>query len=156
MKVLFSPKVDFNMFGIKEQSAIKQVKIPYRSGGGSGGTLASGNNGLLSNAFLLSCHEVGWVPSDLSGNTNYFPVDGAKLSYFEYGNGTSANQKRKSTYLWHLRSPRGDSVSRSLNVLTSGERNDDDTNVSRGVRPALVLPSTAVFDENTMLPKGVA
>ena len=61
------------------QSAIKQIKLPYRKNGGSGGTDQSGANGLSCKIFLLSGYEVGFTTSD----NPYFPVDGAKLSYFE-------------------------------------------------------------------------
>ena len=80
----------FNSLGSVEQATIKQVKIPYRSAGGSGGTDQSGANGLPCKVFLLSGYEVGWTTSD----DDYFPVDGAKLSYFESGTGSSANNKR--------------------------------------------------------------
>lgn len=65
------------------QSAIKSVKIPYVNGTGSGGSVASGANGLSAEVFLLSGYEVGFTTSD---NQN-FPVDGAKLDYFDSGTG---------------------------------------------------------------------
>lgn len=80
----------FNALGSAEQAAIKQVKIPYRKNGGSGGSDQSGANGLLCKIFLLSGYEIGFTTSD----SQYFPQDGAKLSYFEPGTGTSANNKR--------------------------------------------------------------
>lgn len=79
-----------NLFDSNIKDAIKQVKIPYRKNGGSGGTNQSGANGLSCKIFLLSGYEVGWTSSD----NQYFPQDGAKLSYFESGTGTSANNKR--------------------------------------------------------------
>ena len=98
-----------NLFESNIRDAIKQVKIPYRKNGGSGGTDQSGANGLSAKIFLLSGYEVGWTTSDYS----YFPVDGAKLSYFESGTGTSANNKRianlnGSAAAWWLRSPSTD------------------------------------------------
>ena len=86
------------------QSQIKQVKIPYRQNGGSGGTDRSGANGLSCKIFLLSGKEVGWDSSD----NQYFPNDGAKLDYFLDGTGTSANNKRiaylnNSATNWWLR-----------------------------------------------------
>ena len=86
--------------------AIKQVKIPYRQNGGSDGTDRSGSNGLSCKIFLLSGKEVGWDSSD----NQYFPNDGAKLSYFLDGTGSSANRKRVATLNgraadWWLRSP---------------------------------------------------
>ena len=79
-----------NLFDSNIQKAIKQVKLPYRKNGGSGGTDQSGANGLSCKVFLLSGYEVGWTSSD----NQYFPQDGAKLSYFESGTGTFANIKR--------------------------------------------------------------
>ena len=72
------------------QAAVKQVKIPYRKGTGSGGSTVSGSSGLSTKIFLLSGYELGWTTS----NSSYFPVDGAKLSYFDSGTGTTANNKR--------------------------------------------------------------
>ena len=81
----FLAKFDANI-----QAQIKQVKLPYRQNGGSGGTDRNGANGLSCKIFLLSGYECGWTTS----NNPYFPVDGAKLAYFEAGTGTSANNKR--------------------------------------------------------------
>lgn len=126
------------------RNAIKQVKIPYRhNGGGSGGTDRSGSNGLSCKIFLLSGKEVGWDSSD----SRYFPNDGAKLSYFLDGTGSSANQKRVATLNgsaadWWLRSPRLNNAGRVLGVYSSGGySNIWGANNSCGVRPALVLPS---------------
>lgn len=79
-----------NLFESNIRDAIKQVKLPYRKNGGSGGSDQSGANGLLCKIFLLSGYEIGFTTSDNS----YFPVDGAKLSYFESGTGSSALNKR--------------------------------------------------------------
>ena len=68
-----------NLFESNIRDAIKQVKLPYRKNGGSGGSDQSGANGLLCKIFLLSGYEIGFTTSD----NPYFPVDGAKLSYFE-------------------------------------------------------------------------
>lgn len=70
-----------NLFESNIRDAIKQVKIPYRKNSGFGSSDQSGANGLPAKIFLLSGYEVGWTTSD---NQN-FPVDGAKLSYFEAG-----------------------------------------------------------------------
>ena len=95
-----------NLFESNIRDAIKQVKLPYRKNGGSGGSDQSGANGLLCKIFLLSGYEIGFTTSD----NPYFPVDGAKLSYFEAGTGSSALNKRiaylnGSAAYWWLRSP---------------------------------------------------
>lgn len=146
----------FNSLGSAEQAAIKQVKIPYRKNGGSGGTDQSGANGLLCKIFLLSGYEVGWTTSD----NQYFPQDGAKLSYFESGTGTSAQNKRianlnGSAAYWWLRSPATIDTIYGWLVLPSGGFSYSRPSNSDGIRPALVLPKTALFDETTMLLKGV-
>lgn len=147
----------FNSLGSAEQAAIKQVKIPYRKNGGSGGTDQSGANGLLCKIFLLSGYEVGWTTSD----NQYFPQDGAKLSYFESGTGTSAQNKRianlnGSAAYWWLRSPATIDTIYGWLVLPSGGFSYSRPSNSDGIRPALVLPKTALFDKTTMLLKGVA
>lgn len=147
----------FNSLGSVEQAAIKQVKIPYRKNGGSGGTDQSGANGLSTKIFLLSGYEVGWTTSD----NRYFPVDGAKLAYFESGTGTSANNKRianltGSAVRWWLRSPDPGDVDVVWYVSYNGNYNGYYASTSYGIRPALILSKTALFDETTMLLKGAA
>lgn len=141
-----------NLFESNIRDAIKQVKIPYRKNGGSGGTDQSGANGLSAKIFLLSGYEVGWTTSDYS----YFPVDGAKLSYFESGTGTSANNKRianlnGSAALWWLRSPHTSNTGRVWNVNSDGDCSRSGASYSNGIRPALILPSTLlVSDDGTV------
>lgn len=145
----------FNSLGTVEQATIKQVKIPYRKDGGKGGTDQSGANGLSCKIFLLSGSEVGWTASD----NQYFPVDGAKLSYFEAGTGTSANNKRianlngSATYWW-LRSPRTSDTIYVWYIYSDGSYDYRQASGSGGIRPAIIIPSTAKFDANTMLLKG--
>lgn len=134
------------------QAAIKQVKIPYRKNGGSGGTDQTGANGLSCKVFLLSGYEVGWTTS----TSSYFPVDGAKLSYFEAGTGSSANNKRIANLyggaaIWFLRSPYTYNTTYVWYVFLNGGYYAGNANNSDGVRPALVLPSTLlVSDDGTI------
>lgn len=137
------------LFDSNIQGAIKQVKLPYRKNGGSGGTDQSGANGLSAKIFLLSGYEVGWTTSDNS----YFPVDGAKLSYFESGTGTSANNKRianlnGSAANWWLRSPFTNYTNSVWDVNSNGYYNGSSASSSRGIRPALVLPSTLLVSDD--------
>lgn len=140
------------------QAVVKQVKIPYVNGTGSGGSVASGANGLSAKIFLLSGYEVGFTTSASS----YFPVDGAKLDYFESGSTSGGtNRAKRIAYLngtaavWWLRSPSTSSTDYAWGVNTGGSYDAGYCSKSRGIRPALVLPSTAVFDEETMVLKGV-
>ena len=139
----------FNLFDSNIQGIIKQVKIPYRKNGGYRGTDQSGANGLPCKVFLLSGYEVGWTTSD----NGYFPEDGAKLAYFESGTGTSANHKRiaylnGSAAFWWLRSPYTDGTSTVFVVdSNSGRYRYNNTSFSYGIRPALILPSDALVDD---------
>ena len=134
------------------QEAIKQVKLPYRQNGGSGGTDRTGANGLSCKIFLLSGYEVGFTTSDNS----YFPVDGAKLSYFESGTGSSALNKRiaylnASAAGWWLRSPGTGGTRYVWVVYSDGSCSGSGASGSYGIRPALVLPSTLlVSDDGTV------
>lgn len=132
------------------QEAIKQVKLPYRQNGGSGGTDRNGANGLSTKIFLLSGYEVGWTTSDNS----YFPVDGAKLDYFAASSG--GNSKRiaylnGSAALWWLRSPYTYGTNGVWLVNSNGSYDNGSASYSYGIRPALVLPSTLlVSDDGTV------
>jgi hypothetical protein len=138
-----------NRYDTDIRNAIKQVKIPYRQNGGSGGTDRTGANGLSCKIFLLSGYEVGFTTSV----NQYFPVDGAKLAYFLSGNDSAAQQKRvaklngSATYWW-LRSPHTDYTSSVWDVNSNGDCNRWGANNSYGVRPALVLPSTLLVSDD--------
>ena len=138
-----------NRYDTDIRNAIKQVKIPYRQNGGSGGTDRTGANGLSCKIFLLSGYEVGFTTSV----NQYFPVDGAKLAYFLSGNDSAAQQKRVaklngSATDWWLRSPGTGSASRVWGVLSYGHYDYWVANNSYGVRPALVLPSTLLVSDD--------
>lgn len=138
-----------NAFESNIRDAIKQVKIPYRKNGGSGGSDQSGANGLLCKIFLLSGYEIGFTTSDNS----YFPVDGAKLSYFEAGTGTSANNKRiaklnGSADYWCLRSPITNNTSLVWVVNYNGDCEASKASSVSGIRPALILPQDMEVDSS--------
>ena len=102
--------------------------------------------------FLLSGYGIGFTTSD----NPYFPVDGAKLSYFEAGTGSSALNKRIA-YLngsaagWWLRSPYTYNTRSVWYVYTNGNCYYGNASNSVGIRPALILPSTLlVSDDGTV------
>ena len=135
-----------NLFDADIREVIKQVKIPYQNGTGSGGSVASGANGLSCKIFLLSGYEVGFRQSD----NQYFPIDGAKLSYFGAGTGTTANNKRiaklnGSDTVWWLRSPYTQFTVYAWLVHSTGKYVNGDCTFSYGIRPAFVLPSDFVI-----------
>lgn len=138
-----------NRYDTDIRNAIKQVKIPYRQNGGSGGTDRTGANGLSCKIFLLSGYEVGFTTSV----NQYFPVDGAKLAYFLSGNDSAAQQKRVaklngSATDWWLRSPYTGSTGDVWYVLSGGDCSGWSAGNSYGVRPALVLPSTLLVSDD--------
>ncbi len=137
----------YNLIDSKIRAAIKQVKIPYQNGTGSGGSLATGANGLSTKVFLLSGYEVGWTTSDNS----YFPRDGAKLDYF--GSGSGGNSKRvayngSNAAIWWLRSPYTGVSNYVWGVNTDGSYYISWYSNSYGVRPAFVLPSSLVVSDD--------
>ncbi len=137
-----------NLVDSKVQNIIKQVKIPYRTIGY--GDNLSGANGLPCKIFLLSGYETGW---DYITYLN----DGARLSYFESGTGTSAVKKRiaylnGTAVVWWLRSPSTSSDQNAYCVYSDGSELNTMVNTTRGVRPAFVLPSeTMVADDGTIV-----
>lgn len=135
------------------QSAIKQVKIPYRAGSGNSKTVTSGASGLQARIFFLSGTEVA-----LSNNltpTN----EGAALSYF---NGCAANgaDTKRVAYLngsatdWWLRSPSCNSSYGStlaLFLYSSGNGGQGNCTNATGIRPAMVLSTDIIVaDDGTI------
>lgn len=139
----------FSRFDSNIQGIIKQVKIPYRKNGGNGGPDQSGANGLATKIFLLSCYEVGFM----NHYSSDYPVEGAKLDYFESGNDTSAKSKRianfkGSTADWWLRSPYINSNDLVFRIYSDGQSGSGRMSYPYGIRPALVLPSTTLVDDS--------
>ncbi len=137
----------YNLIDSDIRNAIKQVKIPYQNGTGSGGSLATGSNGLSTKVFLLSGYEVGWTTSD----NGYFPKDGVRLAYF--GNSSGGNSKRvayngSSAAGWWLRSPNTGNYDIVWYVNTDGSYYISWYSNSYGVRPAFILPSTLVVSDD--------
>lgn len=140
------------MFDSNIQNAIKQVKLPYRAGSGYGKTVTSGANGLSAKIFLLSSTEVNLV-------NGYEPTnEGACLSYFS-GTAQNGADTKRVAYLsgsatrWWLRSPYCSSGSGSqyaLSVLASGNRSSSYCYNSRGIRPAIILPSDMLVTDDML------
>lgn len=132
------------------QKAIKQVKLPYRKGGGTSTTVTSGSNGLPAKIFLLSATE-------MSFNFSYMPSgEGAELAYFK-GCADNSSDSKRVAYLngsaagWWLRSPRCGGFLGALCVGSDGGWGGGFCSGSCGFRPALILPSTLlVSDDGTV------
>ena len=138
-----------NLIDANIRAQIRQAKIPYRPGSGTSMSVNSGANGLSAKIFLLSNIEVG-------GQTDwsYMPHDGARLAYFEYGTGTSANNKRLaylngSAAYWWLRSPHTSNSSNAWRVNSGGGSNSaSGCSNAYGIRPALILPSSLLVSDD--------
>ena len=138
------------LFDPKIRNAIKQVKIPYVNGTGNS-AVGSGANGLSAKIFLLSGYEVG------IGGASYVPQDGAKLDYFNQDTGTDS---KRIAYLngstavgWWLRSPYTGNTSNAWYVSSTGYyyyRNSSNEPASRGVRPAIILPSDMIVTDDML------
>lgn len=133
----------YNLIDSNIRAAIKQVKIPYQNGTGSGGSLATGAAGLNTKVFLLSCYELGWTVMD--GNS--FPKDGRRLAYFP--SSSDGNSKRiaydgSSAGAWWMRSPYTYSYENIAVVNTNGTYTYGSYKNNYYVRPAFILPSTLV------------
>ena len=141
----------YNLIDADIRAVIKQVKIPYHGNSYYGDALHTGANGLNTKVFLLSGIEVGWT----NRTDEYFPNDGAKLSYFLAGTGTNANKKRVayrngSAQDWYLRSPRiiNTSSNNVWKVADDGSYDYDNCVNSCDIRPAFILPSTLVVSDD--------
>lgn len=138
------------------QQSIVEAKIPYYDYGGK----HTGANGVASKLFLLDGYEVGYSNS-LAG-AEYLSDVAAKLDYFEYGSTSGgANRTLRRAYIngqeeaWWLRSNSMLGNSYAFHVYYGGTVSQTGVGNTYGVRPALILPSNALFDKNTLLLKGV-
>ena len=142
--------VFYNLLDAGLQEKIKEVKVPYKKGTGASGyvddVLCSGANGLLTKIFLLSGYELNWSKS----NNAAFPIDGAALEYFK---GCAAVDAKRKAYFngtvtnWWLRSCVTDGNGLSWSVHTTGDYQNLSVGNTMGIRPAFILPSTALVEE---------
>lgn len=141
----------FNTLGIIEQSGIRQVKIPYCVGSGAS-TVNSGSNGLSAKIFLLSLREVG---TDTVSSS--YSNDGASVNYFSDGltnKRMAYKDSDNSSSQWWLRSPVVGTNGKVMYINSQGGEQSDTVDYSFGIRPALILPKTAIFDFDTLVLKG--
>lgn len=139
-----------NLFDSNIKDAIKQVQIPYRKNGGSGGTTQQGANGLPCKIFLLSAPEVHYE--------HYTYIDsgeGAALSYFAscvtYGSDSkSIANFNGSAADWWLRSPSTGGTSNVWFVSSSGNCSNGYASRSHGVRPAIILPGDMLVTDDML------
>ena len=125
----------YNLIDSQIRAVIKQVKIPYTNSG-----VQSGANGLSTKVFLLSGTEVGF------SGVSYMNTEGAKLSYFDSASKRVA-YNGSSAAAWWLRSPRAYS-SGVWTVKSDGSYDYWSYDITYGVRPAFVLPSSLVVSDD--------
>lgn len=129
------------------RSAVKQVKLPYRKGSGTSKIVTSGSNGLSAKIFLLSATET-------SFSFSYMPSgEGAELAYFKGCADNSSDPKRVAYHNgsaagWWLRSPYCNGSSNPLYVNSKGDWHYNYCSYSLGIRPCLILPKSALTDDN--------
>lgn len=134
----------YNLIDSDIRAVIKQVKLPYTNGTGSGGSVASGASGFSTKVFLLSGTEVGF------SGVSYMNTEGAKLSYFDSASKRIA-YNGSSAAVWWLRSPRADDAGYIWCVRSDGGSDLWGYSNSDGVRPAFILPSElSVSDDGTV------
>lgn len=132
----------YNLLDSSVQSIVQQVKIPYVNGTGSGGNVASGANGLSCQVFLLGGYEVGWTTS----NDQYIPIDGAVLSYFQdtkFIDTKRIANLNNTPIFWFLRSPYTNGITLTCGVQTSGGFSPANVSTPFGIRPVIIVQSTA-------------
>ena len=136
-----------NLIDANIRAQIKQAKIPYRPGSGTSQSVNSGANGLSAKIFLLSDREVGYTQSNVN---QYIVNDGAKLSYFQDGNGTTEKiaKLNGSATDWWLRSPNAGGSTSAWDVNSGGDAGGNGCTSTYGVRPALILPSTLLVSDD--------
>lgn len=117
-----------------------------------GGTDQSGANGLSCKVFLLSGIEVGYKKDGTYGG----PADGAKLAYFPSGNESNSKRAAKfngSAIYWWTRSPDVIYKTDSVYVSSNGKNQSGEVTNTYGIRPAVVMPSDLIVDDdNNILP----
>ena len=134
----------YNLIDSDIRAVIKQVKLPYTNGTGSGGSVASGASGFSTKVFLLSGTEVGF------SGVSYMNTEGAKLSYFDSASKRIA-YNGSSAAVWWLRSPDTYGTSYIWCVKSDGSDGSWYYDGSYGARPAFILPSElSVSDDGTV------
>lgn len=132
----------FNLLDDNVKEVVKEVRLPYISTIGSS-VVSSGENGLTTKVFILSAAEISSTSTTRDGIAISYP---ASVAYFE-----------DLPTQWWTRSISTTSNENFIYTMNT-EGNIESVNSSElelGVRPALILPYNAKFDENANLFRGV-
>lgn len=123
------------------QDAISTTQFYYTKGNGT--TTVST---LARSVFLLSCTELG--ESSTKANTEGTALDIASTLKIAYLSGSATSQWTRSPNV-------SGSTTYAVYLGNTGSVGTSMTNTSYGSRPAFTIPSTAVFDIDTLILKGV-
>lgn len=139
MDSTFLSSIDQNV-----RNVIKDVRIPYRPGGGSSTSVNSGANGLRCKVFLLSAAEV-----NLGFDSR--PKEGVWLKYFMNCSAAGADDLRVANYNgvpgdWWLRTPDTATSNNAVLVTKTGAMSSANVAYLHGFRPAMVLPKEVLVD----------
>ena len=116
------------------QRTIQKVKIPYWKGTGSGGSLASGVNGLQCKVFLPAYGEMN------PGTTHFLPADGNVLSFF-------VGVTDYTAYRTWFRSP-VTSATNTAGHMTAANASSLEVTNSTFTRPMMILPGECEVDSS--------
>ena len=133
-------------------SLVKQIKIPYWNS--SAGKIKSGTDGFPCKFFSVAAYELGGAEVDTAGDPTHYPKDGKKLEYFNIVVGNSAQriaQYNNANVIYWTRSTYMDNTDYAEIVNTSGGIGNGDAGQDNYIRPALILPSTALIDDTGLL-----
>ena len=128
------------------RDSVKQVKIPYTQGNGTG-TVKTGAEGLSTKAFLLSYSE---IANTIDEDAN---VEGSILDYFD---GTSLDacictNTSGTTVAWWLRSPSTGKFDNTTDAWRVPQKasygmGKNNASVPMRVRPVIVFPQDFIID----------
>lgn len=134
----------YNMLDDQIKSIIDFVLIPVTT---SSGTVASGMDGMPVKIFLLSYTEVGFSGGNSQGKGAN--IEGVPLSYFDGAD--DADRIAIFEYVathWWLRSPFTTMNDVTWYVSEKGAQGGWPVTYRAGIRPALILPSSTLVDDN--------
>lgn len=143
----------YDLIEESQRSVIKTVKIPHKFGSGQYGSYETGEDGLSTQAFLLSASEVGFTSYE-TGIPNY-NNDGATLEFLrDPANRTALTSESGFSGIWWTRTPTI-TTDEAIACKTTGTVGLYAVSTQEYVRPAMIIDYTAlVMDDGTITPQG--
>lgn len=143
----------YDLIEESQRSVIKTVKIPYKFGTGQYGRYETGEDGLSTQAFLLSAAEVGFTSFE-TGIPDY-NNDGATLEFLrDSANRTALTSESGFSGIWWTRTPTI-TTDEAIACKATGTVGLYAVSTQKYVRPAMIIDYTAlVMDDGTITPQG--